>query len=46
MGTYLALDMGAESGRLMAVEIGEAISTREIYRFGTPVTTDERGRQD
>ena len=45
MGTYLALDMGAESGRLMAVAIESAISTREIYRFATPVTTDERGRR-
>ena len=45
MGTYLALDMGAESGRLMAVEIGGAISTREIYRFPTPVITDDRGRR-
>ena len=45
MGTYLALDMGAESGRLMAVEIGKSISTREIYRFATPVITDERNRR-
>ena len=45
MGTYLALDMGAESGRLMAVEIGSSISTREIYRFATPVISDERGRR-
>jgi rhamnulokinase len=45
MGSYLALDLGAESGRLMAVEIGSEISTREIYRFATPVVNDVRGRR-
>jgi sugar (pentulose or hexulose) kinase len=45
MHQYLALDMGAESGRLMAVSIGEQISTSEIYRFQTPVATDRRGRR-
>lgn len=45
MGSYLALDMGAESGRLMAVEIENSIKTREIYRFATPVINDKRGRR-
>jgi len=45
MSTYLALDLGAESGRLMAVSIGESISTSEIHRFETPVITDEKGRR-
>ena len=45
MATYLALDLGAESGRLMAVDIGETISTNEIHRFETPVTTDLRNRR-
>lgn len=45
MGKYLALDMGAESGRLVAVEIENTISTKELYRFPTPVTTDEKGRR-
>ena len=45
MHQYLALDMGAESGRLMAVSIGNQIATNEIYRFQTPVATDRRGRR-
>ena len=45
MGRYLALDIGAESGRLIAVTIGQNISTVEIGRFATPVTTDEKGRR-
>ena len=45
MGRYLALDIGAESGRLIAVTIGQNISTVEIARFATPVTTDEKGRR-
>ena len=45
MHQYLALDMGAESGRLMAVSIGKQISTNEIHRFQTPVATDRRGRR-
>jgi len=42
---YLALDMGAESGRLMAVSIDEKISTQEIHRFLTPVKIDSRNRR-
>lgn len=45
MHQYLALDMGAESGRLMAVRISDQISTTELYRFQTPVATDRRGRR-
>ena len=45
MGKYLALDMGVESGRLMAVEIGDEIRTTELHRFQTPVTTDSLGRR-
>lgn len=45
MGRYLSLDMGAESGRLVIVEIGAAMSTEVIYRFETPVIKDERGRR-
>ena len=45
MERYLALDMGAESGRLMSVTIADQISTQEIYRFQTPVTTDSRNRR-
>jgi len=37
MQRYLALDMGAESGRLMSVTITDQISTEEIHRFQTPV---------
>ena len=45
MGKYLALDMGAESGRLVAVEVGTEISTTELFRFPTPVRTDNKGRR-
>ena len=45
MKRYLALDMGAESGRLMAVSIDDQISTQEIHRFLTPVKTDSRDRR-
>ena len=45
MGRYLALDMGAESGRLVAVEIENTISTKELFRFPTPVTSDSKGRR-
>ena len=45
MHQYLALDMGAESGRLMAVSIGNQITTNEIHRFQTPVATDRHGRR-
>ena len=45
MKRYLALDMGAESGRLMAVRIDKEISTQEIYRFQTPVKMDSRNRR-
>ena len=45
MGRYLALDMGAESGRLVAVEIENTISTKELFRFPTPVTSDDKGRR-
>ena len=45
MGRYLALDMGAESGRLVAVEIGNTISTKELFRFPTPVSSDSKGRR-
>lgn len=45
MKKYLALDMGAESGRLMAVSIDAQIATQEIHRFQTPVKTDSRNRR-
>ena len=45
MGKYLALDMGAESGRLVSVEVGTEISTTELFRFATPVRTDNKGRR-
>lgn len=46
MGRYLSLDMGAESGRLVVVEIGhDAISTEVLYRFETPVVHDSLGRR-
>ena len=46
MGRYLSLDMGAESGRLVIVDIGKAaISTEVIYRFETPVVHDSLGRR-
>jgi len=45
MKRYLALDMGAESGRLMAVSIDDQISTQEIHRFLTPVKTDSKNRR-
>ena len=45
MKRYLALDMGAESGRLMAVSIDKEITTQEIYRFQTPVKMDSRDRR-
>ncbi len=46
MGRYLSLDMGAESGRLVVVDIGhDAISTEVLYRFETPVVHDSLGRR-
>lgn len=45
MGKYLALDYGAESGRLVCVEFSEKIATTEISRFPTPVTKDQYGRR-
>jgi len=45
MKRYLALDMGAESGRVMAVSIDSNITTEEIHRFLTPVTTDSKNRR-
>ena len=45
MKRYLALDMGAESGRLMAVSIDDQISTQEIHRFLTPVKSDSKNRR-
>lgn len=46
MGRYLSLDMGAESGRLVVVDIAhDAISTEVLYRFETPVVHDSLGRR-
>ena len=45
MGRYLSLDMGAESGRLVVVDIADEITTDVIYRFETPIVTDQRGRR-
>ena len=45
MGRYLSLDMGAESGRLVIVDIADRISTEVLYRFETPVVTDSHGRR-
>ena len=45
MAKYLSLDMGAESGRLVSVDIGTEIKTTEIFRFPTPVTSDDLGRR-
>jgi rhamnulokinase len=45
MGKFLALDMGAESGRLVAVDINDGITTKELFRFSTPVFKDEKGRR-
>ncbi|MFZ9101015.1 MAG: rhamnulokinase, partial [Candidatus Planktophila sp.] len=46
MGRYLSLDMGAESGRLVIVEIGsDSISTEVLYRFDTPVIHDSLNRR-
>jgi len=38
MARYLSLDMGAESGRLVIVDIASKISTEVLYRFETPIT--------
>ena len=38
MSRYLSLDMGAESGRLVIVDINTEISTEVLYRFETPIT--------
>lgn len=36
MGTYVAIDMGAESGRLILGELsGDSITVRELHRFKT-----------
>lgn len=46
VGRYLSLDMGAESGRLVIVEIGKTeIATEVLYRFETPVVQDSLGRR-
>ena len=45
MARYLSLDMGAESGRLVIVEISTEITTEVLYRFNTPITQDVRGRR-
>lgn len=45
MSRFLSLDMGAESGRLVIIEIGEEISTNVLYRFETPITQDSKGRR-
>lgn len=37
--------MGAESGRIVSVEITSQISTIELFRFPTPVITDGYGRR-
>ena len=37
--------MGAESGRLVIVEIASKISTEVLYRFETPITQDHHGRR-
>ena len=37
--------MGAESGRLVIVDIASKISTEVLYRFETPITQDHRGRR-
>jgi len=37
--------MGAESGRLVIVEINTEITTEVLYRFETPITQDARGRR-
>jgi rhamnulokinase len=46
MGRYLSLDMGAESGRLVIVDISPTkISTEIVYRFETPIVQDDSGRR-
>ena len=46
MGRYLSLDMGAESGRLVIVDISSsAITTEIVHRFETPVVHDDKGRR-
>ena len=50
MARYLSLDMGAESGRLVivdigTVDIGKGISTEVLYRYETPITQDKHGRR-
>jgi rhamnulokinase len=50
MTRFLSLDMGAESGRLVAIDFGkddvtEGISTEVIHRFETPITQDHKGRR-
>ncbi len=45
MSRYLSLDMGAESGRLVVVEIDTEITTEVLYRFETPIKQDARGRR-
>ena len=37
--------MGAESGRLVIVDINTEISTEVLYRFETPITQDAHGRR-
>ena len=37
--------MGAESGRLVIVDVASKISTEVLYRFETPITQDHRGRR-
>ena len=45
MSRYLSLDMGAESGRLVIVDINTEITTEVLYRFETPITQDAHGRR-
>ncbi len=45
MARYLSLDMGAESGRLVIVDVASKISTEVLYRFETPITQDQLGRR-
>jgi hypothetical protein len=37
--------MGAESGRLVIVDVTSKISTEVLYRFETPITQDHRSRR-
>jgi rhamnulokinase len=44
MTSVAAVDLGAESGRILTAEFtGERLRVAEQHRFSTPVRTDERG---